>query len=64
EIARSRAEVSDWITLSLGLAVVSSTQNIHPDKLVAAADRGLYQAKYEGRDRFCVGKLEVSEVLL
>lgn len=59
EIAHSHSEVSDWITLSLGLAVVSSTQHIHPDKLVAAADRGLYQAKYEGRDRFCVGKLEI-----
>ncbi len=59
EIAHSHSEVSDWITLSLGLAVVSSTQHIHPDKLVAAADRGLYQAKYEGRVRFCVGKLEI-----
>ncbi len=64
KIAHSRSEVSGWITLSLGLAVVSSTHNIHPDKLIAAADRGLYQAKYEGRDRFCVGELEVSEVLL
>ncbi len=59
EIVHSYSAVSGWITLSLGLAVVSATQNIHPDKLVAAADRGLYQAKYEGRDRFCVGQLEI-----
>jgi len=57
-IPHSRSEVSDYITLSLGMAAVSSTENIHPDMLVAAADQGLYQAKYEGRDRFCMSELE------
>ena len=57
-IPHSRSEVSDYITLSLGMAVVSSTENIHPDMLVAAADQGLYQAKYEGRDRFCLSEVE------
>lgn len=57
-IPHSRSEVSEFITLSLGLAVVSSTENTHPDMLVAAADQGLYQAKYEGRDRFCLSEME------
>lgn len=57
-IPHSRSEVSDRITLSLGIASVSSTENTHPDMLIAAADQGLYQAKYEGRNRFCFAELE------
>lgn len=57
-IPHSRSEVSECITLSLGVAVVNSTENTHPDMLVAAADQGLYQAKYEGRNRFCFAELE------
>lgn len=57
-IPHSCSAVSEYITLSLGLSVVSSTENIHPGMLVAAADQGLYQAKYEGRDRFCLSKIE------
>ncbi|MEO0707522.1 MAG: diguanylate cyclase [Cyanobacteria bacterium J06649_5] len=60
EIPHSCSEVSELITLSLGIAVISSTENLHPDMLVAAADQGLYQAKYEGRDRFCLGEVEQS----
>ncbi|MGC1310134.1 MAG: diguanylate cyclase [Phormidesmis sp.] len=58
EIPHSQSGVSEYITLSLGLATVNSTNITHPDILVAAADQGLYQAKYEGRDRFCVGEVE------
>ena len=57
-IPHSRSEVSDFITLSLGMAVVTSTVSAHPGMLIAAADQGLYQAKYEGRDRFCLGEIE------
>ena len=57
-IPHSESEVSNYITLSLGLASVSSTENAHPDILVACADQGLYQAKYYGRDRYCVGEIE------
>ena len=61
DIPHSQSGVSECITLSLGIAVVSSTENGHPDMLVAAADQGLYQAKYEGRDRYCVGMLEIPQ---
>ncbi len=57
-IPHSRSEVSACITLSLGMAAISCTENKHPDMLVAAADQGLYQAKYEGRDRFCLAEVE------
>jgi len=58
EIPHSCSEVSELITLSLGISMISSTENLHPDMLVAAADQGLYQAKFEGRDRFCIGEVE------
>ena len=60
DIPHSQSEVSKCITLSLGIAVVSSTESRHPGMLVAAADQGLYQAKYEGRDRYCLGELDMS----
>ena len=57
-ISHSQSEVSDRITLSLGIASIDSSQNAHPDMLIAAADQGLYSAKYGGRDRFCTGEIE------
>mgnify|MGYP001800309026 CR=1 FL=1 len=60
EITHSCSEVSELINLSLVIAVIISTENLHPDMLVAAADQGLFQAKYEGRDRFCLGEVEQS----
>ncbi|NJM96459.1 MAG: diguanylate cyclase [Phormidesmis sp. RL_2_1] len=58
DIPHSRSEVSECITLSLGIAAVTSAKDIYPEMLIAAADQGLYRAKYEGRDRFCTGTLE------
>ncbi len=58
DIKHNQSEVSDRITLSLGLASISSTENAQPDVLIAAADQGLYSAKYSGRDRACTGKID------
>lgn len=57
-IPHSQSIVSEYITLSLGVASINSTRNTHPDMLVATADQGLYQAKYKGRNRFCQGQIE------
>ncbi|MGD1897375.1 MAG: diguanylate cyclase domain-containing protein [Phormidesmis sp.] len=57
-ILHSQSEVSDYVTLSLGLSLITSTKDARPDMLIAAADQGLYQAKYEGRDRFCLSFIE------
>lgn len=43
-----------YVTLSLGVASIVPTAEDSPDKLVAAADRVLYRAKNEGRDRVIV----------
>ncbi|MEO0869508.1 MAG: diguanylate cyclase, partial [Cyanobacteria bacterium J06642_11] len=55
EIEHSLSEVSNHLTMSLGIATVSSTTNGSYQELIAAADQGLYQAKADGRDRFAIG---------
>ena len=57
-IPHSSSDVSEWVTLSLGAATISSNKETHPDMLIAAADQGLYQAKHEGRNRFRIGEIE------
>jgi diguanylate cyclase (GGDEF)-like protein len=42
------------VTASLGVAVFPSRDIKTKDELLKAADRALYQAKHEGRDRMCV----------
>jgi diguanylate cyclase (GGDEF)-like protein len=42
------------VTGSLGVAVFPSRDIKSKDELLKAADRALYQAKQEGRDRICV----------
>ncbi len=41
------------ITISLGVATLDSTSK-SPDELIATADRALYDAKNQGRNRVCV----------
>jgi diguanylate cyclase (GGDEF)-like protein len=45
---------SERITVSVGVAVYPSRDIKTRDQLLKAADRALYQAKHEGRDRICV----------
>jgi len=45
---------SERITASVGVAVYPSRDIKTKEQLLKAADRALYQAKHEGRDRICV----------
>jgi diguanylate cyclase (GGDEF)-like protein len=45
---------TERVTASVGVAVYPSRDIRTKDQLVKAADRALYQAKHEGRDRICV----------
>ncbi len=52
-IPHSRSIIDECITVSLGIATVTDIADSTPEGLIAAADRGLYRAKYEGRNRTC-----------
>jgi diguanylate cyclase (GGDEF)-like protein len=45
-------------TLSIGVAVFPDHAT-QADSLIAAADRALYQAKHEGRNRVCMARSRV-----
>lgn len=51
-IPHEQSNVSPIVTVSMGIATVIPTAETSPDELVALADRALYDAKRQGRDRY------------
>ena len=52
-IPHAKSEVSDFVTLSVGVASLIPTLESSAEDLIAKADEALYAAKNQGRDRFC-----------
>jgi diguanylate cyclase (GGDEF)-like protein len=50
-ISHAKSPVSQYVTLSLGVASTVPSLEATPAQLILAADEALYQAKAEGRDR-------------
>lgn len=51
QIPHAGSQVNPWVTLSLGIATMIPTPKQVPAELVSKADKALYQAKAQGRDR-------------
>ncbi|MDP5337416.1 MAG: diguanylate cyclase [Nodularia sp. (in: cyanobacteria)] len=51
-IPHAHSHVADIVTVSLGVASLIPTLEVHPDTLIAYADKALYDAKQQGRDRY------------
>lgn len=51
QIPHTNSNVYPYVTLSFGIATIIPTTDLSSSHLVAAADRALYWAKVEGRDR-------------
>ncbi|MEH2079400.1 MAG: diguanylate cyclase [Nostoc sp.] len=52
-IPHVQSDVKDIISVSLGITCRIPTWDIRPDTLIASADKALYHAKQNGRDRYC-----------
>lgn len=57
KLAHPGSTVSQYVTLSLGVAGLIPCPGITPAKLIAAADAALYEAKTTGRDRVVLVEL-------
>ena len=56
KILHEGSQVSEWVTLSCGIANVSPEFSLSPLRLVEYADQALYEAKQLGRDRVVVSR--------
>jgi diguanylate cyclase (GGDEF)-like protein len=50
-IPHEASTVSPYVSMSLGVSTIIPTHEAEPQNLIDAADRALYQAKSQGRDR-------------
>ena len=57
-IPHGHSQVTDHVTISVGVASLKPTPNQTPEELIELADKALYQAKHSGRNGFCVWKGE------
>jgi diguanylate cyclase (GGDEF)-like protein/PAS domain S-box-containing protein len=55
KISHTVSKISPNVTISLGIASLTPSDDISPEAIIAIADENLYQAKQRGRDRLYWG---------
>lgn len=48
------SEISDWVTISIGVASLTSLKDQASEQLLKQADQALYDAKEQGRNRYTI----------
>ncbi len=51
QIPHSQSDISNYVTVSVGVVTVIGNQEESMDKLILKADKALYQAKENGRNQ-------------
>jgi len=55
KIPHAQSSAGSHVSLSIGIGIMQYPQNIAPDRLLNIADKGLYEAKAKGRNRYVIG---------
>jgi len=56
KIVHAKSSISDYVSMSMGIASLIPNPNLSPEKLIKMADEALYQAKLQGRNCIVVKK--------
>ena len=58
QLPHANSRVSQWLTLSLGIACTIPSDEISPSALIGGADQALYLAKQQGRACYCTHEMD------
>lgn len=61
QIPHAKSEVSQFVTVSVGVASILPEPSVHPASLIEGADEALYVAKKQGRNRFKANYIAIKE---